>query len=436
MVPTPILGGLFIAGAGLLALGAWKSIFLWAALTFNILVILAALYDYRRLPGQGGFVIKRTGDNRLSQGVPNPVSISARSRAGLPSIIKIKDEPPEYFRAKGLETEGMLNPGEEKIFTYHVTPLSRGSFEFGGINLRALSPMGLVWKQYKYPGKWEVKVYPDLSGIKKYELVSRKGSPLDTGLKLSRVPGIGREFERLREYQPDDEYRQINWKATARRGKPISQIYQTERYQEVFLIIDAGRTMTSPVCGAERLDYAINGALLLAFAASKQDDRVGLLTFSDSVKTYIPPHKGRRHLFGIAEALNDTKAMITDSNYGEAFRFLACKKPKRALLVIFSDPADARETGRLVKSLSPLCPPHLPLFVTFSDPEISSLAHKTPGEISDVYEKGTAHMFLRKRAAILNGLKKKGGIVLECTPDDLSVKLINSYLRIKSRMQL
>ncbi|MCD6310004.1 MAG: DUF58 domain-containing protein, partial [Candidatus Eremiobacteraeota bacterium] len=288
MVPAPLLGILFILGGLILALGAWKTLFLWMWAGYTIILLIVALYDYSSIPGHGNFVINRTGDNRLSLGTSNPISIRIRNRAEVFHKIQLKDEPPEYFKAYNRLMEDNLLPGEEKKLTYHVLPLLRGTFEFGDINLRCLSRLGLFWRQFKYPGKWEVRVYPNLQEIKKYELLTKKGSPLDTGLKISRILGLGREFERLREYQPDDEYRQINWKATARRGKPISQIYQTECYQEVIIVLDTGRTMTSPIGGMERLDYAINGALLLAFAASKHGDRVGLLVFSNKITSYYP----------------------------------------------------------------------------------------------------------------------------------------------------
>ncbi|MCD6309716.1 MAG: hypothetical protein J7M18_03315, partial [Candidatus Eremiobacteraeota bacterium] len=114
----------------------------------------------------------------------------------------------------------------------------------------------------------------------------------------------------------------------------------------------------------------------------------------------------------------------------------AYKNPKRALLVIFSDPADTRATKQVVNSLAPLCPPHLPLFITFSDPEITNMAHRIPSNAQEAYEKGMAHRFLRKRAEILAGLKYGGGVVLDSTPDEISIQLINQYLQIKSRMQL
>ena len=139
-----------------------------------------------------------------------------------------------------------------------------------------------------------VKVYPSVQETAKFNLMARRGRLQQLGIRAARLQGAGREFESLRDYQPDDEIRRIDWKATARRGRLVSRQYEVEKSQSVIIAIDTGRTMIAEIDGVQKLDYAINAALLLAYVATLSEDRVGLLLFADSVQKYLPPKKGSR----------------------------------------------------------------------------------------------------------------------------------------------
>ena len=199
--------------------------------------------------------------------------------------------------------EGHVAPRGTWEFIYHVRPLRRGDYQFGDLSLRWLGPLGLVIRQANVDAKEPVKVYPNLLDVRRYDLLLRRNRLQEMGLRTTRQFGEGTEFERLREYLPDDEYRRINWKATARRNFPVTTEYQTERSQQVIAVLDAGRMMQSPVADIAKLDYVVNAVLLLTYVATGKGDRVGMLSFADDVMHYLSPRQGRGQFYRMLELL-------------------------------------------------------------------------------------------------------------------------------------
>src|SRR5439155_9115015 len=155
-------------------------------------------------------------------------------------------------------------------------------------------PLELVEREGRVAASAEARVYPDLREIRRYEISLRRGLAYDAGQRRARIAGGGGVFERLREHQPDDDPRSISWKATAKRGRPISVEYETERQQRVLILLDAGRMMSSTLGRLTKLDHAVNTALMLSYVAIAKGDEVGLLGFADTVRAYDPARRGHR----------------------------------------------------------------------------------------------------------------------------------------------
>ena len=220
-----------------------------------------------------------------------------------------------------------------------------------------------------------VKVYPNLLDVRRYEMLARRGRLFELGLKNARRLGTGTEFERLREYMPGDDYRQVAWAATARRGKPIVVEYETERSQPIILLLDAGRLMSAPVGDLAKLDYAINTCLLLAFVATLKGDRVGLLVFADRILGYYPPRRGRAQFLSLLEALYNVQAQPVESDYAQAVEYLTRRHPRRSLDIVFTDLLDRSAGTGLVPYISRLAPRHLPMLVAVGDPAVTQRAN-------------------------------------------------------------
>ncbi len=436
---TPRALGLLLLVVPLLIAATWLRPLLGMVALYLLLVLLLMALDSYRAPRAVAFQVERRNDTKLSLGAENPILLFIRLR--YPSFLPIlvltaRDEPPDEFDLSERLLLGELRAAEPLALRYTVTPHARGDYRFGDTTLRWQGPLGLIVKQHTYPTAAPVKVYPNLLEVRKYELLARTGRLNEIGLRKARVVGRGTEFERLREYAPDDEFRQISWKATARRGVPIAVQYQTERSQTVITLLDAGRLMRAPVGPLAKLDYAINTTLLLGYVAGLRGDYVGNLTFADEVMSFLPPKSGRAHFHRLLELLYNIQSQPTVPDYQRALAYLKTRRPKRALVVLFTDLAVGSNLDELVAAMASLRPRHLPLVVTMSDPGVLALAEQPATSSAAVYERAIAQQLLDERALLLDKLEQRGVLTLDVPAHQLTTSVINRYLLLKARGML
>jgi uncharacterized protein (DUF58 family) len=281
-----------------------------------------------------------------------------------------------------------------------------------------------------------VKVYPNLVDVRKYDLLLRKNRLWELGLRNAKIFGSGTEFERLRDYQPDDEYRRINWKATARRSKPISIEYESERSQNIVALLDIGRMMRSPVGDVAKLDYAINAVLLLAYVAAQKGDKVGVLTFADRVNAWLMPRGGKGQFQRLLETLYSVEGQAVEPDYNAAFGYFAARQSKRSLVLVFTDLTGSITTDALVAQLALLRQRHLALLVTLRDPTVQQLARQQIVDSASLYQRTVAERLLDERRLVLERLQRRGVQTLDVAADELSVAVINRYLELKARTMI
>ncbi len=423
----------------LLATALYWPWFTWLALIWVVFSLALLLADWRLTPQANAWVLARTHDDRLSLATQNSIRISVRLRQGTrPYQVWLRDEPPITFGIA--ETERILTdtvtPGQAQSFVYNVRPPRRGDYRFGNLHLRWLSLLGLLRRQSTFLATEPVKVYPNLVDVKKYDLLLRKNRLWELGLRNTRIFGSGTEFERLRDYLPDDEYRRINWKATARRGKPISVEYETERSQNIIALLDVGRMMRSPVGDVAKLDYAINAVLLLAFVAAQKGDKLGLLAFSDKVQTWLAPRGGKGQFHRMLEQLYAVEGQPVEPDYQTAFGYFAAKQSKRSLVLVFTDLTGSISTETLVAQMSRLRARHLPLLVTVRDPTVQRLAQQAIVDSSSLYQRTVAEQLLDERRLTLDRLQRRGVLTLDVAANELSMAVIKRYLDLKARILL
>src|SRR5215207_9893035 len=231
---------LLLFAAPWLLLGTWVPVLQWGALAYLLLCVVLLALDYRLAEGPRRFEATREHDIKLSLGAQNPVRLLIHTRGRRPARFWVRDEPPDDFGIDTRTLTGSAGPHQGWQGRYHVLPLRRGDYAFGNLNLRWLSPLGLVRRQGIVAPASPVKVYPNLLEVRRYDLLLRQNRLQELGLRHARLLGTGTEFERLREYLPDDEYRRINWKASAKRHRPVTVQYQTERSQTVIAVLDTG----------------------------------------------------------------------------------------------------------------------------------------------------------------------------------------------------
>ncbi|HMA36589.1 MAG TPA: DUF58 domain-containing protein [Chloroflexia bacterium] len=437
-VPTPRLIGIALGAAPLIALQAVAPGFLALAGLYILGVIGAALVDWRQSPAPGRFRLERLSESKLSLGAENPITIRLQDpRPAGPAVrFLVRDTPPGDFRASALTLGGRIGPRQELRPQYTVYPPHRGDFAFGDLYLRVWTAWGLLTRQARHPQAAAVKVYPNLLDVRRYEMLARRGQLFELGLKNARRLGSGTEFERLRDYVPGDDYRQMAWAATARRGKPIVIEYETERSQPILLLLDAGRLMSAPVGDLAKLDYAINTCLLLTFVATIKGDRVGLLVFADKVLSYYPPRRGRAQFLSLLEALYNVQAQPVESDYAAATQYLTQRHPRRSLTILFTDVLDRASASGLIPPIARLAPRYLPLVVAVGDPTVSQSATAVPDRSAQLYARAVARQLLNDRHETLEALAARGVLTVDVPAGDLSVAVINRYLELKARGQL
>lgn len=414
----------------------WVPAFGWVGGGYLLFCLLILGLDWQRAGTIQRFEIHRQHDQKLSLGAENPILLTIRNLSRRPTPFQLRDEPPHRFISSQLIHQGQLFARQSWQTSYYVRPLRRGDYQFGDMYLRWQGPLGLFWRQGRVPASVPVKVYPNLLDVRRYDLLLRQNRLQELGLRHSRLFGEGTEYERLREYLPDDEFRRINWKATARRNRPVTVEYQTERSQTVMAVIDAGRMMQSPVAQMAKLDYVVNAVLLFSYVATGLGDKIGLLTFADQIQQFLSPQAGRGQFYRLLEHLYALEAQPIEPDYGIALSYLRLKQRKRALTIIFTDLSGGMSLSSLVTHVSLLAKHSLPLVVTISDPDVHAAAQQRPSNSLGVYQQVAAQRLLSERQLILDGLRRQGALTLDVPANQLSISVINQYLTLKAKMQL
>ena len=428
---------LLLAAVPLLLAALWWPPAVWAAAFWLVACASALLADWQLAPKPADWTLVRRHDNRLSLAAQNLVEIEIRLHGGQRVVpIWLRDTPPSPFRLDVVHPvlSVQVVPRQLAVAHYHVWPPRRGNFAFGDLYLRWQSPAGLLRRQARYAAAEPVRVYPNLVDVRKYDLLLRRNRLWELGLRPMRQLGAGNEFERLRDYAPDDEYRRINWKATARRGRPVSVEYETERSQNIYAVLDVGRMMRSPVGDVAKMDYAINAVLLLAYVASQKGDRVGLLTFADTVLHILAPRSGKAQFYRLLEQLYAVEGQRVESDYGNAFSEFATRPHKRGLVLVFTDLTGSISVDTLVAQMVNLRRQHLPLLVTVADPAVHRLATQPITDSTSLYQRTVAERILSERRATIDRLRRRGVHTLDAPADQLSVAVIDRYLAMKESM--
>ena len=407
----------------LLALdGAWLAAFLLDALTAS---------DARRLE------VTREAPVAFSLGRRFVIRYRWRHAGRQPLRLQVKEHLPEPLGGAATPLRRLVLPAQVAVDEQlELQPVRRGIGVGGTLDIRILGPLGLAWRQSRIEAPWTATVYPSLRGAWLRALPIQAIRRREAGLRSVRHRGEGQLFEGLREWVPGDDTRTIDWKATARRGKPIARQYEDERRQHVMLVVDAGRLLTAEVEGVARLESVVAAALHLAHAAVEHDDNVGLLVFADTIQRYVPPGRGRRSLRAVLTGLAAAEGRLVESDYRAAFRYLATRSRKRALTVLFTDVIDRTASEAVVAHAATLRPRHLPLAVTLRDPAMEALASARPATPAQAFQRAAAEELLGAREAALGEMRSRGVVVLDVLPAGASAALVERYYLLKRKGML
>ena len=442
MIPSRFVYLLLLLGIAIAIIFAiifGQEVSLITTLLFDSVVLGLTIWDGLRVK-TNRVEVTRHELQRLSIGRDNPVILSVRSQ-NQAAKIRLRDSYPLDFAVSTPTLEASLAPNSSEELTYTVHPDRRGEYQWGDIQVRQLGRWGLAWHDWKIPATQTVAVYPDLIGLRS---LSIRLTLQNTGtMRQARRLGMGTEFAELREYGVGDDIRLIDWKATARRSRPLVRVLEPEREQTLIILLDRGRLMTAQVQGLKRFDWGLNATLSLALAGLNRGDKVGIGVFDKEVTTWLPPERGQNQLSKLIERLTPIQPILLEPDYVGAVTKLVNQQTRRALVVLITDIVDVTASAELLAALVRLSPRYLPFCVTLRDPQVDTLAHTPPainegkqGEIAGTYTRAVALDLLAQRQVTFAQLKQKGVLVLDAPANQISEQLVDRYLLLKARSLL
>lgn len=404
-----------------------------AALLANLALLTVALVDLWISPSPSVIGVQRHTSPVLSVATRNPVSLELRNSGRVALRVTVNDDPGPRCEASGLPQTVTLAAGEQRILDYAVNPLRRGENRIGPVYLKFPTRLGLWCRQEVRPAGSDVRVYPNIRAVHRYDLMAQKNRLAELGVRSIRMPGQGREFERLRDYRFGDEIRQIDWKSTARHRTLISREYNVERNQNIVLMVDCGRFMRNEMDGISYLDRALNAAIMLSWIALGQGDNVSLMAFSNRVERYIRPVRGKPGIQAILRSTYDIEVSRFAADYTLALEYLSRVQRNRALVLLITFVTDELQLDVIGESLRLPSMPWLPVCVLLQDVGLLEMAHRVPDGDVDAYHTAAAAQILTGQTAKAASLREAGVMILDAPPDLLTEQLINQYLSIKTR---
>jgi len=425
-----ILSGLALSFLGSFWFDSLFNLFFDAVILFVGIVLLDALLLFRF---KDGITAARVLPKKLSNSDENIIQIKVKNKYPFNIVIELIDELPFQFQKRDFLIKGKLNSSKNHTFYYQVRPVERGVYQFNNLNIYVKTRIGLVKKRYGFNKGAQVPVYPSFIQMRQYEFYAFKNKLAQFGIKKTRRIGHSLEFEQIKNYVSGDDFRTINWKATAKRADLMVNQYQDEKSQPIYALIDTGRLMKMPFNNLKLLDYAINSSLAFANIALLKKDKAGLLCFSNKIQVSLKANHKANQLQRINEALYAFKTDFKDADYGLLYGFIKREITQRSLLILYTNFEHITALKRQLPYLKALSKKHLLLVVFFINTEFDDLLKQKAEDIQSIYYQTIAQKMDLEKTQMQIELKRSGIFSILTKPQHLSVSVINKYLNFKSR---
>ena len=399
-------------------------------------VVLLFVVDYYLLFSGKGIAAARSLADRFSNGDENEVKISLQNFYPHSIQAEIIDEIPEQFQKRDVLFKTAVAAKNSTTYEYKLRPVKRGVYAFGRINIFVHTHFDLVKRRFQFGNGTEVAVYPSFLQMHKYQLMATHNELSKAGIKKVRRIGHSMEYEQIKEYVAGDDYRTVNWKATARKGQVMVNHYTDEKSQQVYCIIDKGRVMKMPFEGLSLLDYAINSSLVLLNVALVKGDRAGLVSFSEKINTVVPADKKAVQMQLILENLYHQKTRYLESDFERLYTYIRSKIKQRSLVVLYTNFESLSGLKRQLPYLRKIAAHHLLLVVFFENTELHKLTEEPANDLQAIYQKTIAEKFVHEKKLIVKELQQYGILSMLTTPQNLTVNTVNKYLELKARQAI
>lgn len=414
----------------------WEKRFLLIMAGWDACVMMAWLIDLLRLPRAQFLKVSRSWSGPASLNNPVDILLQIENQGQIDLICnRLLDDVPEALRDPVLLQFKVPAQGSVTL-SYPARPRQRGDIQLGGVYFRYQSTAQFAERWARADIGQTIRVFPDLEDARRHNIYLHRARQIELEKRLVRQRGMGREFESLREYLPGDEFRNICWTATARRGKHVTKLFQVERSQAVWIVIDAGRLLRARVGELSKLDLATNAALSLAQIALYSGDRVGLLVYGRKIQQRVGLGRGLAHMRLIMEGLASAREEVAEADHLLAAASLLQMQKQRSLIIWITDLADTSMTPEVVESASQILSKHLLLFTVIAQRDLASLAAKYPETAQQMYETAAAQEIVQRRESLLTRVREKGALALEVHPGKLTTILVNQYLEVKERSMI
>lgn len=420
---------------GLVWLGpAWSDPrYLLAMAAWDAAVLMAWLWDLNHLPKPEQLEVRRIWNAPPQLTVESNITLEIMNRSDRAVLARFQDEVPVTLRSEIPQLEIAIPASGTGSASYAICPRERGDAKLGVAYFRYQGALRLAERWASAALAQTVRIYPNLEEAKRDTIYLIRTRQIALEKRHKHQPGQGREFESLREHRESDEWRDICWSATARRGKLISKSYQIERSQTVWLVLDAGRLLRARVLGLSKLDHAVGAALSLAQVALYSGDRVAMLAYGRRVQQRLPAGRGASHVRALVDGLAQVRGEELEADHRRAVEALSVLQKRRSLVVWLTDLSETATTPEVIESASHLAQRHLVLFVVIGQPELRGMLAERPENPLQMYRYVAAQEIVQRRDVLLRTLRQQGALTLEVEPARLSSAVVNRYLLAKER---
>lgn len=435
LVPTRRLAGVAALASVALLVAPGGGV-LVELVAVNGALVLVALVDALLAPAPGSLPVERTLPGAVTLGATAEISWTVRNPRRRAVRVALADELAPSLRADTRRATARIPRGGTLRAATEVRPARRGRFVLTELVVRVDGPLGLGARQAAVVVPGVLHVYPSFRSKDEAELRIRKARITDVGLRSARGLGGGTEFDRLREYSVDDEFRKVDWAATARAGRPIVREYRAERNQTVLVLLDNGRVMAGRVDGVPRVEHAVDAVMMLTAVSTGLGDKCGVVAFDREVRTAVPPGAGRAQLGRVVDALYVLEPVLAESDYAGAFTETLARFRRRTMLVLLTDLVAPAVEEWLIPALPLLVREHLVVVASVRDPDVARWARGGAGDVTGVYRQAAAVGALDARRRTIARLRGLGVTVVDARPGRLAAELADTYLAAKATGRL
>ncbi len=402
-------------------------------LTSGLIVVVLADAFLLFWPDGETIQAQRDTPDRLSNGDRNRITLYIENRYRIPIRATAIDEVPHQFQIRDFIYQMEIGARKQGQFSYFLRPTRRGEYHFMHTNIFAETIFGVLRRRFRIDNSVMVPVYPSYIQMRQYELMAISNRLTEAGIKKIRRVGHTMEFDQIREYVRGDDYRTVNWKATARRRELMVNHYQDEKAQQVYSVINMGRVMKMPFEEMSLLDYAINASLVISNIAVLKQDKAGIITFSNTVHSILMADRRPTQIAKVLELLYRQKTSFLEADYQRLYTSLMNRLNQRSLVLLYTNFESLYSLKNQMRYLRGIARKHLLVVIFFENTELQTLQEMHPGKTEDIYIKTIAEQFAYEKRQIVKELQKYGIFSILTTPQALSVNTINKYLQLKAR---